>query len=296
MRIDGVPVDVFLHPVFRFVLTEQIGQRVHLRLARDDEQAVAFAHFGRSAGHEHLAFAPQSRHHKTGVFGMRHDVVDGVPKQGGIAHAVGGDVGFFVVVVLFGVVVTLQPTAHDDQHNDDADHADGIGHRTAQGGHGRRLAELLERLLCRTQRGGIGRGTAEHAHQIGEGHPTRQGDHHGQHRADQHHTDAQQIEDGATVTERGDKTGTDMQTEGIHEENESEALGIGEHLRIEFQPKGAGQNAGKEHERDAEADAAKTKLSQRETEGADGRQDDDGLNGGGTGEEVDKPHVEWNVE
>ena len=98
------------------------------------------------------------------------------------------------------------------------------------------------------------------------------------------------------MTERGDKTGTYMQTKGIHEENESEALGIGEHLRVEFQSEGAGQNAGKEHKRDAEADAAKTKLSQRETEGANGRQDDDGLDGGGTGEEVDKPHVEWNVE
>ena len=98
------------------------------------------------------------------------------------------------------------------------------------------------------------------------------------------------------MAESRHETGTDVQSERIDEEDQAEALGIGQHLRIEFQTQGTGQNAGKEHERDAEADAAKTKLCQRETEGADGRQDDDGLNGGRASEEVDKPHVEWSVE
>ena len=296
MRINGVPIDIFLHPVFRLVLAEQISQRLHLPFAGDDEQTVAFVDFGRRVGKNHLAVAPQTRHHEASVRGVRHDVVNRMSEQRRIAHTIGSDVGLLVVVFLTRVVVTLQPTAHNHQHHDNPDHADGVGHRTTQGGHRRRLPELFERLLCRTECGGVGRRSAKHAHQIREGQPTHQRDQHCQHRADEHHPDTQDIENRTAVAESRHKTRTDVQPECIDEEDQAETLGIGQHLRIEFQSQGTGQNAGKEHERNAEADAPKPELGQRQTEGAHGRQDDDSLNGGRASEEVDKPHVEWIVE
>ena len=296
MRINGVPIDVFLHPVFRLVFAEQVGQRVHLSFAGDDQQTVAFVDFGRGIGKNHLPFAPQARHHKARVPGMRHDVVNRMSEQRRVAHTVGSDVGFLVVVFFARMVVTLQPAAHDDEYHNNPDHADGVGHRTTQGGHRRRLSELFERLLCRTECWGVGRRSAKHAHQIREGQPAHQRNQHSQHGADEHHADTQNVEHRTAVAESRHETGTDVQPERIDEEDQAEALGIGQHLRIEFQTQGTGQNAGKEHKRNAEANAAKTELGQRQTEGAHGRQDDDGLNGGRASEEVDKPHVEWSVE
>ena len=95
-------------------------------------------------------------------------------EDGGIADEEGGDVGLVGLLALLGTLplVAREPPAHDDDGNDDADHTERIGHGATQGRTRGRLSQLLERLLGRTERGGIGRGTAEHAHHIADGHKT----------------------------------------------------------------------------------------------------------------------------
>ena len=89
----------------------------------------------------------------------------------------------------------------------------------------------------------------------------------------------------SSITARAVGSALDRQIKLLSDkEDEAEALGIAQHLRINLQAQSAGQDANEKDVGGAEAHAAEAELAQRKAEGADKTDDNNCLNGRG-GEE-----------
>ena len=157
-------------------------------------------------------------------------------ENSGVANDERGDVGLVgLAVALVGAVAPHEPAAHDDERNDNSHHSDGISDGTTErsGRAGSRVAELLERLLRRTECGRIGGSPAEYPHHIGQGHPSRPYGRQGYERTESHYAQPQQIEFAPPLPEGTYKAGADLQTQYIDKKDETETFGVGQHLGIE---------------------------------------------------------------
>ena len=221
---------------------------------------------------------------------MVHHIVNIFAKEGWVFQAIGCDKGFFVVAVVFAFVVALQPSAHNHEHNDDAYHADGVGHGKTQCRHCRGLSQLFECLLCSTECRTVGGGSAKHSHKVSKGQPSHHCYGHSDDRANGHNTQREDVEPSASVAERGHKSWPHLQTEGVNKQDESETFGIGLHLRIKTQAHSSGQDAGEEDKSDAKTDAFDAKFGQRQSESTNSRENDHCLNGRGFSEKFYDPH------
>ena len=74
---------------------------------------------------------------------------------------------------------------------------------------------MLERLLCRTEGGRVGRCAAKHAHHVGQGHIAKQGGEECHGGAEPHHAEGEQVELCAAREEGAHKAGTHLQAEGV---------------------------------------------------------------------------------
>ena len=88
---------------------------------------------------------------------------------------------------------------------------------------------------------------------------------------------------------RAEESGTDLQAQGVDEDDESETFGIGQHRGIEPQPEVSGEDAGEEDEGRAEGDAEEADLTQPDPDRGDQRNHHDGLQGRGFEKQVFEP-------
>ena len=137
---------------------------------------------------------------------MMHHFMNILAEESRIAHTVGRNVGFFTVVILFTMVVSLEPTSHNHQDNDDAHHADGVGDGTTQGSHCRRLSQLFECLLCSTECRCVGGGSTKHPHEVGKGQPSHQCDAHCHDSTDDDDSEGKNVEPRTSMFEGRYKT------------------------------------------------------------------------------------------
>lgn len=152
-----------------------------------------------------------------------------------------------------------------DKGENDAHDAERICDGAGEGSVAYGQAELLQRLLGGAERGGVGRRSAEHAHEVGYVLPAleREGESH--EGAEDDDCEGEKVELDATLAEGAEKARSDLESELVDEEHESEALGVGEHRRVYRQSEVSGEDAGEEHEGDAERYAADAQFAQTET-------------------------------
>ena len=167
--------------------------------------------------------------------------------------------------------------ADEDDGQNDAHHAQRIGHGAAQGGAVGVDAHLLQRLLRGAERRGVGRGSAEDAGRVGHGDVQREAHAYGERGADQHYGDGRRQQAQAVGAQRVEETRPDLQTEGVDEDDESETFGIGQHLRVDRESEMPGQNAGEEDERHAQRYAEKADFTESDADRRDERDHHDGL-------------------
>ena len=178
---------------------------------------------------------------------------------------------------------------HEDNRQNDPHDAQRIGQCAAQ----RRAVgvepQLLEGLLRGAECRGVGRRTAENARHVGHRDSEGVAHPHGQCRAQQRQSDGRQQQPHAVGAQRAEEAGADLQSEGVDEENQSEALGVDEHRGVEREAEVAGQNADEEDEGRAERDAADADFAQSDAEDRDERNHDDGLQRRVFDEQISEP-------
>ena len=213
------------------------------------------------------------------VVALRGDLVDAFAEDGGVGQVVAGDEDVLAVLgVRFGHVRRPdEDLADEDDGQNDAHHAQRIGHGAAQGGAVGVDAHLLQRLLRGAERRGVGRGSAEDAGRVGHGDVQREAHAYGERGADQHYGDGRRQQAQAVGAQRVEETRPDLQTEGVDEDDESETFGIGQHLRVDRESEMPGQNAGEEDERHAQRYAEKADFTESDADRRDERDHHDGL-------------------
>ena len=132
---------------------------------------------------------------------------------------------------------------------------------------------VQEGLLGGAECRGVGGGSAEETHCVGQTHALE--GHKGERRSrgrDKAYY-SQDVESDSSLPQRGEKSRPHLYAEGIYEEYESEILGKGHHLRVQPEPGPVGnvpeKYAGEEDQGHAQADAFDFYLPQREAQGAD---------------------------
>lgn len=136
---------------------------------------------------------------------------------------------------------------------------------------------LLQRLLGRTQGRRVGSGATQHTHHVGQAYARQPHGQQGNECAQQDDAYGQQVERGAALTERTDKTRTHLKAQRIDKEHQSETLGIGEHVVVNGQAEATGQNAAEKYESYAQREAAHVNFAQHEPYGTYQANDDYGL-------------------
>ena len=209
------------------------------------------------------------------------DLADAQPLQGGIRDAEASDEDTLSVFGIGGGQI-LRPDEtfadEDDSQNNPHD-AQRIGQRATQGGAAGIEPQLHEGLLGGTQRRRVGGRTAENARHVGQRDAAECPHGHGQQRSGEDHPHSDGQHRRTAGAHRGEESRADLKPQRIDEENQSEALGIGEHARIDAQSDVSGQNADEKYERHPQRDPADADLPQQDARRGDQREDDDGLNG-----------------
>ena len=196
-------------------------------------------------------------------------------------HLIGGDVGLVGLLAdgtlhVGGADEGL--AGHDDGQNDAYD-AKRIGDGTRQRRSVGRQAELLQGLLGRAERGGVGGGARNDAHHVGHRDAESESHGHGQQSAERHESKTEHVELHSARAERTEEARAHLQTELVDEKHQAEALGIEKHLMVDRQTEVSGENAGEEHPGDPQSDAADLDLAQTETYRHNQREHYHGLQG-----------------
>ena len=280
LAVDGVPVDVLRVPVLLFLLSEDQAQRIGLARGGDHEDDVVLLQRLVGGGNRNLPFAPDPRNDEV-VVALRSDLVDAFAEDGRVGQVVAGDEDVFPVfgVRLRHVGGADEELADEDDGQDDAHHAQRIGHGAAQGGAAGVDAHLLQRLLRRSERRGVGRGAAQDARHVGHRDVQRIAHCHGQPRAEQYYGQSRRHQAQPVGAQRVEETGADLQAEGVYEDDEPEALGIVQHRRVDRQPEMPGQDTGEKDECHAQRDAEDADPAQCDPDRRNERNNHDGLQG-----------------
>ena len=181
-----------------------------------------------------------------------------------------------VVAVLGGMRLHVgRPRKQFPHHNhreNHAYHAQGIGHGAAQCGSACRYSKLLERLLCGTQSGSVGGGSAKHTHHVGHAYSACLCYRHGRQGAQGHQREAVQVELQAPRTEGTEEARPHFQAEFVDKQHKAEILRVFKHLRVNGETEMSSEDTHEKHERDAERHAPHTDFTEAETYGYDYRQ------------------------
>lgn len=268
-----------------FGRTDGVQDVAHLQpcvMARDLDHAAA-----RETRHDH-ARSGEAGHFAefaTGEVVVAHFEV----ARRGRRH--GGEVGGLGVGDFF-FDVHAEPHAYQNHGYNDADDAEGIRDRVGEslnGGCVARRADFAQRLPGGGEAGRIGRGARKQAdsrrHINEAGDDPRRG--HGD--AEQHVGRGEEIEDQAARSQRSEKAGTDLKSQGVNEEDQSEFAHEFEHVMIEGEfkvPEGQAceQDAGR-----AEPDVADLDFANRDAGAARDSEEDDRTCDGFVDEEMLKP-------
>lgn len=127
--------------------------------------------------------------------------------------------------------------------------------------------------------GGVGRSAAQDARHVGHRDPEGVAQGYGKRRAEQDDGDGWRDEAQPVGPHRAEETRSDLQSEGIDEDDQSEILGVDQHRGVERQPEVSGEDAHEEDEGRAERDAEEADLAQTDADRRDERDHHDGLQG-----------------
>ena len=103
--------------------------------------------------------------------------------------------------------------------------------------------------------------------------------HDGHGHADRNDGQHQHVERQSAATERGEKAGTYLKTDGIDEENEAELLQEVEQMLIQIETEMAEHQTDEQHPGESQRDVGHLDLAQCQSQGYDQRQDHDGMSG-----------------
>ena len=124
---------------------------------------------------------------------------------------------------------------------------------------------LLQSLLCSPQSRGIGHSTTQYTYHIGQRHACHHMKAQSHCRAHQDHSKCKHIQCHTSLPERTEKTRPDLQSQGINKNNQSETLGIIQHLGIYRQAEMSGRNSGKKNKSNPQRNPVDADLSQSQS-------------------------------
>lgn len=146
------------------------------------------------------------------------------------------------------------------------------------------------RACCAGAQGGcVGGGTAQDARHVGQRDARYSPQDDGQKRTQHHHAQGRSDEPQSARAQGAEESRSDLQAEGIDEEDEAETFGEVEHLTVDAQAQVPGDDADEEDERRSERDAQEAYLAQSDPDGSDQRKDDHGLQSRVRRENIRKP-------
>ena len=282
---------VLLQPVLevhRHLFAEDDAHGVHVGLGGHDQDLVALLQDGVRAGAEDLAAAHQAGDEElVGV--ADHHLGELLAEDGRIlhlaVHAAGGVLAVPVLLLQLGallVQVDLEEALEEDEHGDDADHAERVGDRVGGGEGGSRLfggrrrlplgdQRVEHRVLGGTQSGRVGHGAGQHADHRGQALAGDPVDGQRHEHAEQDHSRCEQVEAHAALAERLEEAGTDLHADGEDEQDEPEFLHEGQRGRIGAEAEMAEQDPEEQDPGGADRDPLDLLLPEPEARG-----DDDG--------------------
>ena len=249
-------------------------------LGGDDKQAVTLDQFGVGRGYADVARTPQARYDEMMVDQLG-GLSDGLAVDGRIMHLIGGDIGLVGILTDGALHVggSDESLAGHDNGQNDAYDAERIGDGARQRRSVGRQTELLQGLLGRAERWGIGGSARYDAHHVGHRDAESESHGHSQQGAQRHQSKAKHVELHSARAERAEEARAHLQAELVDEKHQAEALGVEQHLMVDRQPEVTCKNAGEKHPCDAQGDAADLDLSKTETYRYDQREHYHGLQG-----------------
>ena len=307
-RLDVIPV--FDAPVDDF--SEKGLDRSRVFLRGNHQQAVAQLN-PRAPGRQHRRIVPAAKPgNDEAAFRELRNFRDRFADDGGILH-VDRDGGRVVAArrirraqrARFAVEGNFEDGANDQQRKNDADDAERIRARVAlperprellddavrgrSRGNAARLRDEIrlrlgirpndfgERLLRGAETGRVRHGAGKHAdhrrHRDFRYEMEKQRHEH----AEQHDRGREPVHQHAPFFERGEKAGTDLQTDREDEQNQPELFHEVENMVVDLEAELPEQDPDEEHERDAEGNPEHLHASERYPDRDDEREHQDGV-------------------
>ena len=255
----------------------------------DHREQVSGAEFGRVGGDQDFGL--------TGVADARNDHA-GFKPAGNVVERQAGEVrighherpalercGLLAVAGVeiggLGRGIDAEDFLQQQQRADDAGDGRRVGDRIGQGrqraavgGEVGKRRQRLGRGPERRRVGGGPREDPEHRRAVEAGQPPGQGR---RERTEDHDRGGQHVQLHPLLPQRREETGTELEADGEHEQDEPELLHEIERRVVHRIAEVPGQDAGKQHARGAEADAAELHAAHRHPEHADQRDDPHGM-------------------
>ena len=227
VAVYGVPVyTVFVAvPVFLHLLAEEYAHCLRLVYLSHHEHAVALLHRGLRQRHNHLSVAPYARYDEVAVGHLRY-LKDGFPVERGVHD----DVLCYVCVVLTVLLARLkvcrldEETAYEHHGEYHSDNSERIGHGASQCRSVARKSCAVECLLRCGKGGGVGCRSAKDAGHVRNAYSCQRTEYERQYRSGCDDSHAPYVERQTLVPHHADKARSDVQSEGVDEEQKPERL------------------------------------------------------------------------
>ena len=276
--VDGVPVYLVAVPVFLHTFSEENVHCRHLVAVGHHEHVVVDIYLCVGHRHYHFALSPDARHDEMAVCHLRN-LCYGASCYRGVHHDELPHKGLVVVAYAMRLEVGRlhEELAYEYHRNDDTHHAERIGHGTSQCSAAAWQVCCRQSLLCGTQCGCVGGGTAEYSHHVGDAHGQHETQAECHHRAEDDDGESPEVERDALVAHEAHEVWTHMQSQGIDKDAESECLRETQHSLIGTEMQASCHDAHEENERHSKRYAAHMELSHCQAERYDERQQNDGL-------------------
>ena len=265
LTVKLVPIHVVI-PVAVLAFSEKDCECLHVFLRSDNEYAVAFLKGDTRRGHYQFFGAPQTRNDELRRRRPLH-ITDCIVEDCRILDYKRGDkrmVGM-ICLALLQVAGAGEELAQNDDGENHAHHTERIGDGTTEGCCFCRKPKLHKRLLGSGKRGGIGRGSAQHACHVADAVSKSEAHRHGGERAEQNQHQSGEVHLQSALLERAEETRSHLQTEGVDKQHQSETFCIVEHLMVDRQAEVTGENAHKKHECDTERNTSHTNAAERQS-------------------------------
>ena len=255
------------------LFSEQHSQCRSILFRSHHQQAVSLLNYLLGGRNTHVAVPPQTGNDELRIVQPAY-LLDAFIENGRVVYLKRRNVGFVRIVLLFQLQIFLahQRLAYCQHSKNHSHHAKRICHRAAQSRSAGLQSHLLQSLLCRTQRWGIGRSAAKDTHHVRQRDIQPVTAQHSHQSTNQHHTQSQHIELYASLAERAEETGPHLQSQRIYKYHQSETFRIVQHLRINGQSEMPGKDTGKEHKRHSKGNAANMHLSQAQSDSGNQRE------------------------